>query len=203
MSFTIGDEPRLWMLREIVDIEKQETELDNQANKSNKEAVFFELFMNVQRKLYAYILSSVHNYEDANDLLQETATVLWQKFDQFDQETNFLTWGISIARNMVRNHFRKRNRSRLQFDDSLVQAIEDATVAGLESSDARMMALKKCYEKLSDANRLLIRLRYENGMTIKSIASRFGKPIHGMYKYVARLQDLLLQCIENTMAENG
>lgn len=191
------------MLREIVDIEKQETELDNQANKSNKEAVFFELFMNVQRKLYAYILSSVHNYEDANDLLQETATVLWQKFDQFDQETNFLAWGISIARNMVRNHFRKRNRSRLQFDDSLVQAIEDATVAGLESSDARMMALKKCYEKLSDANRLLIRLRYENGMTIKSIASRFGKPIHGMYKYVARLQDLLLQCIENTMAENG
>ena len=178
-------------------------ELDNQENKSNKEAVFFELFMNVQKSLYAYILSSVRNYADANDLLQETATVLWQKFDQFDQETNFLAWAISIARNMVRNHFSNRKRSRLQFDDSLVQTIEEATVAGLDSYDARMMALKKCYEKLSDANRLLIKLRYENGMTIKSIASHLGKPIHGMYKCVARLQDSLLQCIEKTMAQIG
>ncbi|MEN8127325.1 MAG: sigma-70 family RNA polymerase sigma factor [Planctomycetota bacterium] len=177
--------------------------MDNRAKKSNNEAVFFELFMNSQKNLYAYILASVHNYADANDLLQETATVLWQKFDQFDLETNFQAWAIAIARNMIKNYFNKRKRSRLQFDDDLVQTIEKATVTGLKSYDARMEALKKCYEKLSDSNRLMMKLRYEDGMTIKSIASRVGKPIQGMYKFMARLQNSLLQCIEKTMVQIG
>ena len=178
----------------------EDREIKNEGNELKDEAVFFELFMTSQNKLYAYILSSVHNYADARDLHQETATVMWQKFDQFDPDTNFLAWGISIARNIVRNYFRARNRSRLQFNDNLIQTIEDATIAGLNSDDARMDSLKRCFEKLSDSNRLLIKLRYEKGMTIKSIASHFGKPLQGMYKFMARLQDSLLRCIEKSMA---
>jgi len=178
----------------------EDREIKNERNELKDEAVFFELFMTSQNKLYAYILSSVHNYADASDLHQETATVMWQKFDQFEQGTNFLAWGVSIARNIVRNHFRSRNRSRLQFDDHLMQRIEDETISRLDSDDVRMDSLRKCFEKLSDANRLLIKLRYEEGMTVKSIATRFGKPLQGMYKFMARLQDSLLQCVEKTIA---
>jgi RNA polymerase sigma-70 factor (ECF subfamily) len=170
------------------------------ANKSNQEAVFFELFMNCQKSLYAYILSSVHHYADANDLFQETATVLWQKFHEFDLGTNFQAWGISIAKNLIKSHFNKHRRSRLQFDDNLAKKIENETVAKLSNYDSRMESLKKCFEKLSDSNRQLIKLRYEEGLTIKLIASRFGKPLQGMYKYMARLQNALLECIEKTMA---
>ena len=178
----------------------EKSENNNQAEKTTKESVFFQLFMNSQKNLYAYILSSVHNFNDANDLLQETATVLWQNFDKFDQKTNFLAWAISIARNLIRNYFNMRKKSRLQFDDELVQTIDAAIVKNIDGDNIKLESLKKCYEKLSDSSRLLIKLRYEDGMTVKSIASRFGRPLEGMYKFIARLQDSLMQCIEKTMA---
>lgn len=171
-----------------------------QAGKSTKEGAFFQLFMSSQKNLYAYILSSVHNFNDANDLLQETATVLWQKFDQFDRKTNFLAWAISIARNLIRNYFNMRKKSRLQFDGDLVQTIDVAMIDSLDGDNIKLESLKKCYEKLSDSSRMLIKLRYEDGMTVKSIASHFGRPLEGMYKFMARLQDSLLQCIEKTIA---
>ena len=46
----------------------------------------------------------------------------------------------------------------------------------------------------------MIKLRYNDGLTIKTIASRLGKPLQGMYKSMARLQDSLLRCIEKTLA---
>ena len=177
-----------------------EKDRNNLSGKSNQEAIFFELFMNSQKSVYAYILSSVHHYADANDLFQETATVLWQKFQEFDLDTNFQAWAISIAKNMVRNYFNKRKHTRLQFDEDLAKKIEDQTVSKLSNYDSRVEALKKCFEKLSDSNRQLLKLRYEEGMTIKLIASRFSKPLQGMYKYMARLQNALLECTEKTMA---
>lgn len=172
---------------------------NNPSNKPTKESVFFELFMNCQKSIYAYILSSVHNYADANDLFQETATVLWQKFDEFEQDSNFLAWGISIARNMVRNYFKKHKCSRLQFDDNLAQNIENKTIAKLKDYDPRIESLRECFKKLSGSNRQLMKLRYEEGLTIKLIATRLGKPLQGMYKYMARLHNALQECVEKTM----
>jgi RNA polymerase sigma-70 factor (ECF subfamily) len=167
--------------------------------KQPKDVVFFQLFMASQKKLYAFILASVHNYADANDILQETAIVMWRKFDEFDQESNFVAWGIGIARNLIKSYFTGRKGSHLLFDADLTAAIEDKTLERLGREDARMDALKRCCEKLSEFNRYLIRLRYTEGKTIKSIAHQLGKPVQGMYKTLARLQDALLRCIERSM----
>ncbi len=175
-------------------------DIANLESKPTKESLFFQLFMSSQKNLYAYILASVHNFNDAEDIMQETAAVMWQNFDKFDPDTNFLAWAISIARNMVRNYFSSRKKSRLQFDDSLMESIEQSAIRNLERNSMRIEALKRCCEKLSESSRLLIQLRYEQGMTVKSIASRFGRPIAGMYKALARLQDALLECTERIMA---
>jgi len=182
-----------------IGIEQMETE---NSNKPTKESIFFGFFMNCQKNLYAYILSSVRNYSDAKDIFQETATVLWQKFDEFDQNSNFMAWGISIARNLVRKYFHQHERSKLKFDEKLIRKIEEETLSELNSYDTRVDSLRKCFKELSESNRQLIKLRYEEGLTIKSIAARFGKPLQGMYKYIARLQNALLECIEKTMALN-
>ena len=183
-----------------MDREMEKIKENNQTENATKEGVFFQLFMNSQKSLYAYILSSIHNFNDANDLLQETATVLWQNFDKFDRKTNFLAWAISIARNLIRNYFKMRNKSRLQYDDDLVQTIDAAMIDSLDGDNVRIESLKKCYEKLTDSSRQLIKMRYEDGITVKAIASHFGRPLEGMYKFMARLQDSLLHCIEKTAA---
>ena len=167
----------------------------------NPEGLFFQLFMSHQKSLYAFILASVRNYADANDILQETATVMWGKFGEFDKGTNFVGWGISISRNLIKKYFRERKMSRVQFDDKLFQDISEKVEKGLSKMDGRLEALKRCSQRLSDTARLLISMRYNEGMTIKAIASQLNRPVQGMYKAMARLQAALQRCIEKELAK--
>jgi len=175
------------------------------ANKTNdrqipKDEAFFQLFMGSQKNLFAYILACVHNYADTNDILQETATVMWRKFDTFDRSTCFVAWGIAIARNNIRSYYASKKNNRLQFSEKVMQMIDTAAVNDLPETQHRLIALQKCYDQLSESNRVILKLRYHSGLTIKTIANRLDKPIQGMYKRLSRLHDSLLQCIEKKMA---
>ena len=59
--------------------------------------------MSSQSRIYAYILMLVHNHNDAEDLLQETASILWEKFDEYIPEKSFAAWAVGIARNKIYN----------------------------------------------------------------------------------------------------
>jgi RNA polymerase sigma-70 factor (ECF subfamily) len=124
---------------------------------------------------------------------------MWRKFDRFDRETCFVAWGISIARNIVRGYFSSKKNSRLQFNDRVIQMIDTAACSEASDTQLRLNALQRCYEQMSESNRMVIKLRYNSGLTIKAIAGRLNKPIQGMYKRLSRLHDSLLQCIEKTM----
>ena len=47
----------------------------------DKNRLFLRLFLQNQRRLYAYILTLLPNRADADDVLQETSLVMWDKFD--------------------------------------------------------------------------------------------------------------------------
>ena len=43
---------------------------------------FLQLLLNNQMRIYAFILSLVRNYDDADDLMQDTANTMWQKYSE-------------------------------------------------------------------------------------------------------------------------
>ena len=47
-------------------------------------SLFVRLLLQHQNDLLGYILPLVGCLDDAQDVLQETATALWQKFDRYD-----------------------------------------------------------------------------------------------------------------------
>ena len=173
--------------------------------KTNHEEFFFQLFVANQHSLYAYILASVHNFSDADDILQETASVLWRRFGEFKEETSFIAWGISIARNLILKHFNERKRSRLQFDNELLEQLADLTVQETGSSHINTMrkAFHQCFDRLSENNRYILQLRYKDGMKIKDIANKTQKPVQAMYKIVSRTHDALQHCIELMLSKQG
>ena len=56
-----------------------------------------------------------------------------------------------------------------------------------------------CVKKLSENFQRIIHLRYAKGLKIKEVALIVGKPIHGMYKRIAKIHFLLQECIERTL----
>ncbi|MCK4629078.1 MAG: hypothetical protein KAT56_08735, partial [Sedimentisphaerales bacterium] len=66
---------------------------DKQPDISNTER-FLKLLMANDKRIYAFILTLVPGRIDADDLMQETVTIMWRKFDDFEPGRDFVAWGI-------------------------------------------------------------------------------------------------------------
>ena len=61
---------------------------------SDRNEVFVELLMLHQQRLYGFIYTLVPNPADAEDLLQQTSLVLWQKFRRVRSRQEFSRVGL-------------------------------------------------------------------------------------------------------------
>lgn len=70
------------------------TKPDEMPNPSRAERAdeFARLFGRHARQIYSYILTLIPHWVDAEDVFQETSTIIWEKFDQYKSGTNFRAW---------------------------------------------------------------------------------------------------------------
>jgi RNA polymerase sigma-70 factor (ECF subfamily) len=163
---------------------------------------FVRLYSSNSRRLYGYILCFVPNWSDAEDLLQDTASIMWTKFSEFTPGTDFIRWACRIARFVVANHYRKKKTRQRQLHlntelwESIAQAAESSE---LLYRDDRIEALQRCLAKLREKDQKLIRWRYEAGSSIRNIAKAIGRSIDAVYKSLSRIHYQLLCCIEQKL----
>jgi len=69
-----------------------------------------------------------------------------------------------------------------------------------EQSQDRLQALRNCLNKLSDKDQQFIRMRYYDGSSARLVAQKVGASIDAVYRYTARLNDWLLNCVRRTLA---
>jgi len=163
-------------------------------------ARFMRLFLEHQRRIYGLILALVPNGPDADDILQETCGVLWQKFDEFDPGTNFAAWSLRIARYQVMAYYTTRRRQKARLSDETLDAVVERMSIPAPREDARSAALDGCLGDLPEPDRLLIDLRYRGGASVEEVAARTGKTVVAAYKALHRAHDRLLQCMRGKLA---
>ncbi len=159
---------------------------------------FLHLYATCHYRILAYILSLVPNETDAEDLMQETTMVMWRKFKQFEMGTDFVAWGMAIARYEVLDA-RKRQKSMMFFDDEVLQALEADSLYMIKQSDSSLDILKACLDKLCKNDQQLIYLRYFEDHSIKNISSRTGRNLKTVYRTIARIHDNLLECLRRQL----
>lgn len=81
---------------------------------------FIQLLTSSQSRIYSYILSLVLDPVQADDILQKTNVVLWEKQSEFQLGTNFIAWSLRIAYFQVCAFRKRQQRERLVFDDELL-----------------------------------------------------------------------------------
>jgi RNA polymerase sigma-70 factor (ECF subfamily) len=160
---------------------------------------FVRLLIKHQNDLLRYILPLVGCLDDAQDVLQETATALWQKFDQYDPGRPFLPWAKRFAHHEVLMYHRKRRRYTFLTEELIGSLVERQTEQEL---DAQLLqtALRDCVQKLPEADRRLLDRRYaESGTNIQRLAAETGQTANILYKALARIRRQLLHCINQTL----
>jgi RNA polymerase sigma-70 factor (ECF subfamily) len=156
-----------------------------------------------QRQIFAYIYALVPNRYDAEDLLQETSLVICEKFHEFEDGTDFVAWACQIAYWRVRYSRQKYARSKVVFNQEIVDAIAQTASAMAEELDDRHIALANCLQKLPARDRDLLLVRYEPGSGVPEAARRSGRTLQTAYKALARLRKLLLDCVSTKLANGG
>ena len=161
------------------------------------------LFLSCEPRIFAFIRSLVFSRADADDVLQETALVLWEKFDQFEPGTRFDRWAFRIAHFQVMYHRQKKARDRLRFSDSLIEQLGDDMLADSDQLEETQHALTHCVGQLPEPDRALIRQRYSGSTTNRDIARDSGRSESAISRALNRIYMKLLLCIEGTLARDG
>jgi RNA polymerase sigma-70 factor (ECF subfamily) len=173
-------------------------------NTQVREAEFAAALRAIQTRLYGYIHSLVRDLNDADDLFQQTALILWKKLDEFDHRRSFFSWACGIARLEVVNFLRSRARRRLYFSDDLNLLLIEAQ-AGVtdEELELRRDALARCVAKLRERDQQLLTECYEEPSGVHQAARRRGRSPQSVYNSVRRIRRALYECIARTLTHES
>ena len=162
---------------------------------------FTDLLHRSRGHIFGYIYSLVHNQVDAEDLFQETAMRLWNKFDEYDSDKDFGRWATQFAHFTVLNFIRVNRRRRKFFSEELLDRITRIQQQEhTKQSTARAEALDKCFERLAEADRQLVESCYASNRTMKEVALEKDRTVAAVYQAMSRIRRVLLSCIERTVA---
>jgi RNA polymerase sigma-70 factor (ECF subfamily) len=165
---------------------------------------FLRYFVRHQQEIYAYILTLVPNRHDADDLFQEALTVMWNKFDRFEQGTNFVAWGIQISRFLILEYRRRKaSDRRVQLSEEVLDALAQGIPVVQDRMAERLEVLRQCLSHLDDRAKRLVKMRYERNTPLQDMASALELSVRQVQRTLASINGILLRCMRRGLATGG
>jgi RNA polymerase sigma-70 factor (ECF subfamily) len=160
-----------------------------------------------RRWLLAAVQAAIGDPAAAEDVVQETFLVAFQKRGEYRRGEPFGAWLRGIARNLSRRHLERRSRGPVLLLSDQAWGALDARAAELETAHvepgfeaARVSRLRKCVQKLTDRARALIELRYGEGLGIADLAARLHLAPGSVPVVLHRARAVLSDCLERRLA---
>ncbi len=174
-------------------------------NKSLESKKFMSFLIPNQRQIHGFILLLVANRTDADDILQDTLAEMWNKFHEYEEGTNFVSWGLTIAKYKVYQFIRKNKSHRLYFDHQILELLqqESASKQGRHTFQETLDVLKECVSKLQSKEKEMLQMRYEQNLTFEGIAAQSGVSVPAIFKALGRIHARLARCIDLTLRLRG
>ncbi len=148
-------------------------------------------------KYFAYTLTS--NYEDAQDLVQETFLKALTNRDKFTANTNLKAWTFTIMKNTFINNYRQnvRNNTILDKTDDLYY-LNLTKESGIGLPDANISA-KDIYREINriDEDQRLPFEMYNQGYKYKEIAEKLNLSIGTVKSRIFFTRKKLMEAIES------
>lgn len=143
-------------------------------------AAFEALYARHRAGLYRYILRSVRNTHQADDLFQETWSRVVDARARWQPRAKFTTWLLQIAHNLIIDAYRRQPAAASLADSEAALA----ALAGAEHEQPEQQLsdfqtrrrLQMAIEQLPDEQRHAILLRLEHDLSLEEIADVTGAP---------------------------
>lgn len=169
----------------------------------NDQERFMRLWIATQPSVGNYVRSAIRDRAVAEDVLQDTALVIFRRFAEFDEQRPFVAWALGIARFQIMGMRRDAARSLVVFDDEVLEKFTESwTEQAVEPSD-RSAALESCIDRLAGHAQRLVRLRYFEELNADQIAQQLGGNGASIRVTLQRIREQLRACIEHQARLEG
>jgi len=144
---------------------------------SGDHAAFSELYNRYKDRMYYYFYRMLNNSpEHANDFLQELFMKIVEKPTSYNPTYAFHTWLYSVANNMCKNEYRRRN-IRLEYQEQVASkpAIDFFNEKTIEPEQV-IEKIFQTLDQLGEEHRSAFLLRYREEFSIREVAEILGLP---------------------------
>lgn len=136
---------------------------------------FLKYYEQCKTPIFTYLLYRVRfDREVAEDLTSEVFIKAFEHFDSFDRARSFKTWIFTIAHNHLVNFYVSR-KEVTSLDEAIHVTRDEVSVGDSVDTRSSISRVLSLVNKLSDAQRELVIMRYVNDLSYNEIASITGK----------------------------
>jgi RNA polymerase sigma-70 factor, ECF subfamily len=164
---------------------------------------FAPLYARWHLEILRFVLTLIPDRNQAEDVVQETARVLWQKFTDYDPERPFWPWARQIAYFEVLKFRKQRGTARRHFSGELVETLAQERAQQEDLLEARRQALQQCLQALSGEDRRLLTQRYADNLAVEELARQLGKSSNALYLLLHRIRQKLAHCVRRALHLEG
>ena len=146
-----------------------------QAQKGSRKA-FDKLVRKYAALIFHLLYDLTGNYEDAEDLIQETFLRTFENIGQYRGDSKFSTWLYRIAYN-IGIDFRRREKKVYRVDietEELRGPLRWADKNGQMGYTGESEAIESALKKLTKAQRMTVVLNYYHGFRMREIGEILG-----------------------------
>jgi RNA polymerase sigma-70 factor (ECF subfamily) len=167
------------------------------ASQNGNQDAFALLVQRHQRRVFNLVYRMLQQYEEANEVTQETFLAAWQGLSGFRGNALFSTWLYRIAYNCALKQIEQRKR-----DNALQVAIQTGPIHGDERLGAqlemrdRQKLVREHLSTLPTKYRIVLILRYLQGMSYEEMAEVLHLPIGTIKTHIFRARKLLKEHLE-------
>ena len=161
--------------------------------------IFSELYAANEPSIYGFVYSLLHSRPDADDVVQETMTQLWEHFGEYDRSRPFLPWANRFAYRQVLMHRRRESSRRVYLSEEVLESLAQDHPEAPDWEETRRRALKACLSKLTERQAELLKCRYEADESLVEMADRMGRTVNSLYKSLQRIRQSLVGCVETQL----
>ncbi len=137
---------------------------------------FDELYNRYHERLFYYFYRMLSNCEEtANDFLQDIFLKIIDKPELFNPEYPFCKWIFSIAHNMCKNEYRKREKRKTVLQDTFSEYIADETSFGQEEK-SRLLETAFKMNELTEKSKEILVLKYRENFSMEEISEILHLP---------------------------
>lgn len=165
--------------------------------RAGDEAAFSALVREFHSNVWRFILKSVHNPQDAEELTQETFISAWRSLQTFRGESKFSTWLLGIALNIARNHCnRATSRKEVELPEdnvleSLLPQAEDPSE--LARSKQMLLELDRAIFRLPEELREVVILVRLEDLALEEAANVLKIPLGTVKSRLSRARERLAE----------